>query len=244
MARTSGRVSAAAMALWKRRHPEWADGHRDRVTPRLQVSAAGLPRYALDRARVAAGARGPGRRPWITAGSRRLLEGLLRPDDVVLEFGAGGTTPWFARRAAKVVSVEAFPRWYRPLRAELDAAGVGNVDLHLVSADELGYETPQHRAAYVGVAPELEPGSVDVVFVDGEYRDECAARGLRLLAPGGFLVLDNAELYTPSTTRSPWRVDEPATPLWGDVLDELAHWRRITTTNGVWDTVVWIRPGT
>ena len=90
--------------------------------------------------------------------------------------------------------------------------------------------------------PELAPGSLDFVFVDGEYRDECAVRGLELLKPGGLLILDNAELYLPDDTRSPWSVERPISPLWEQVSAELAGWRRVSTTNGVWDTVIWFKP--
>ena len=235
-------TSRVAEALWNRRHPEWAGGHPDRVNPRLELTARGLPRYAYDQISIKVRDKVRGRQPWITRDALALLDDMLRPGDRGLEFGAGGTTAWFAERIAHLDSVEGFGRWYQPLRDELDRLGVTNVDLHLVSADDLGYETPEHRDAYVNVAPDLEPGSLGLVFVDGEYRDECAVRGLDLLAPGGLLVLDNADIYLPSDTRSPCTLDVPSTPLWGEFLERVEGWRRIWTTNGAWDTVLWVKP--
>jgi predicted O-methyltransferase YrrM len=138
--------------------------------------------------------------------------------------------------------VEGFDEWYEPVARRLAERGVDNVSLHLASADELGYESDAHREAYVGAHPDLEPGSLDFVFVDGEFRDHCALRALTLLRAGGLLLLDNAETYLPSTSRSPWRVEAPATPGWERFAEETRDWRCVWTTNGVWDTAIWIKP--
>lgn len=60
-----------------------------------------------------------------------------------------------------------------------------------------------------------------------------------LLRPGGVLVLDNAETYLPTTSRSPWNSTAPATPEWQRFVDLSADWRCVWTTNGVWDTAIW-----
>lgn len=235
-------TSRIGETLWRKRHPQWAGGHPDRVNPQLTVSARDVPRYAFDQLAIRARQKVRGQQPWITRESLMLLDQMLHANDRGLEYGAGGTTAWFAERVEFVDSVEGFPQWYQPLRDDLDQRGITNVDLHLVSADELGYETPEHRAAYVGVNPELAPASLEFVFVDGEYRDECALRAIGLLRSGGLLILDNAETYLPTHSRSPWQLDEPATELWKEFVDQTADWRRIWTTNGVWDTALWIKP--
>jgi len=235
-------TSRVAKALWDRRNPQWAEGHPDRVDPRLELTPGAVPRYVADRVAVKVRDKVKGRQPWITRDALDLLDGLLHSTDHGVEYGAGGTTAWFAERVEFMDSVEGFAQWYEPLRKDLSARGVTNVDLHLVSAEELGYETDAHRDAYVGIHPELGPESVDFVFVDGEYRDACAMRGVELLRPGGLLILDNADIYIPSQSRSPHRLDEPSTPLWAEVLDRVASWRQIWTTNGVWDTVIWVKP--
>ena len=180
--------------------------------------------------------------PWITEESRDLLDRLLRRSDRGLEFGAGGTTTFFAPRVQHLYSVEGFDHWYEPLVQRLADEGVQNVSLQLASADELGYESEAHRQAYVGAHADLAPGSLDFVFVDGEYRDDCALRAVELLRPGGLLVLDNAEIYLPSETRSPWRMEAPATPGWEQFAEETRDWRSVWTTNGVWDTAFWFKP--
>ncbi len=228
-------------AFWERRHPEWANPPDGRGTPHLHLSARTAPRYVLDRLAIKALGRSGEPRPWITEDARRLLDQLLRPSDLGLEYGSGGTTWFFAPRVEHLYSVEGFDDWYEPLAEKLRARGVGNVSLHLASARELGYESDAHRAAYVGAHADLEPASLDFVLVDGEYRDECALRALGLLRSGGLLILDNADTYLPSTSRSPWRVDAPVTPGWERFVEATRDWRRVWTTNGVWDTAFWVK---
>jgi len=163
------------------------------------------------------------------------------PTDLALEYGAGGTTTFFAPLVAHLDSVEAIDEWYEPLAARLSESGIDNVSLHLISAEKLGYQTVEHREAYVNVRPDLDQSSLDFVFVDGEYRDEWALRGVELVRPGGLLVLDNSEQYLPSRSRSPWRVDRPASEGWEEFVGRIEDWRQIWTSNGVWDTTIWVK---
>lgn len=231
------------MAVWARKHPEWAKQRDHRVMPVYHLSLRTTPRYLRDRLRVKRNAVADGvPQPWITAESRQLLAERLQPIHRGLEYGAGGTTSFFAPRVEHLYSVEGFDHWYEPLAKRLADLGVSNVSLTLASAEELGYESEAHRDAYVNAHPELAPGSLDFVFVDGEYRDDCMMRAIELLKPGGLLILDNAEIYLPSTTRSPWQMPAPATPLWERFLQETVDWGTLWTTNGVWDTAFWFKP--
>lgn len=235
--------SRLAMKAWTRRHPDWAST-LDHHPGEFHFGYRALPRYAFDRARLTARKRihGVARQPWITTDAQRLIETLLRPADHVVEFGTGGSTEWLAAQVASVIAVEAFDHWHAALAERLAQQGRRNVTLELVSAAEHGYRSDAHRAAYVGVCPEIESGTIDLVFVDGEYRDGCAMRGVDLLRPGGLLVLDNANTYLPTTTRAPWRVPAPTSIEWSKFLDVVADWRCIWTTNGAWDTALWIKP--
>lgn len=243
--RAQNLLSRTATAVWQRRNPAF-DLHRpDREAPYLDLTVASVARNVVDRARLAAARRRNGieGQPWITAESRRMLESMVLPSDRVVEFGAGGSTEWFAGLAAEVYSVDAFRHWHDVLAARLAAAGTKNVHLTLADAEELGLESAAHREAYVHAHPELGEGSVDVVFIDGEYRDDASLRGLGMLRSGGLFVVDNVNTYLPSTaSRSPWKVARPVSPGWQAVADAVAGWRHHWTTNGVWDTALWIKP--
>lgn len=217
--------------------------HPEREIPHIELRLRDLPQLGVDKVNAVLYRRhSPGETPWITRDAIEILEGLIRPTDVGVEFGAGGSTIWFARRCARVSSVDGFPHWHDPLKAGIEKLGITNVRLELASADELGYETDAHRAAYVGAFPDIEPESLDFVFVDGEYRDECTRRGLALLKPGGLFILDNANSFLPSKARSRWKVSGPASPGWAEIQETIQGWRTIWTTNGVWDTAMWWKP--
>ncbi|MCW2766995.1 MAG: hypothetical protein JWO11_2954 [Nocardioides sp.] len=238
----SNLTSRLAEAFWNKRHPEWAVSAPDRVRPHVVISPRALPRYGYDRATVRIRDLVRGRQPWITADALELLDQLLRPTDRGLEYGAGGTTTWFAERVEFLDSVEGSDRWHGPLEGDIASKGMDNVTLHLVSKEELGIDSPAHREGYINVCPDLQPESLDFVFVDGEYRDDCALRGVTLLKSGGLLILDNATAYLPADTRSPWRVDKPVSARWEEFAGHVSTWRRIWTTNGVWDTAIWVKP--
>ena len=116
--------------------------------------------------------------PWISYDAQALLGRHLTPASRVLEFGSGMSTLWFADRAGAVVSVEHHAEWYAKVKAMLpqDAA--------------IDYRLATDPAAYCAVADER---GFDLVLVDGRFRDQCVAAGLKVLRPGGILYLDNSD---------------------------------------------------
>ena len=65
------------------------------------------------------------------------------------------------------------------------------------------------------------------------------------IKPGGILIIDNINWHLPSQSKAPGtRPAElgPATITWAEVWQELAGWRRIWTSNGVWDTAIFFKP--
>lgn len=231
-----------ATAVWRRRHPGMDMTHPDREIPHIELRATDLPRLAIAKARSRRFQRRAVDLPWITPDAIDLLDGLLLPTDEGIEFGAGSSTLWLARKCAQVRSVDGFRHWYEPLAARIERADLRNVSLILADDETLGYESAAHRAAYVLAHSDLEPESQDWVFVDGEYRDQTFMRGMNLLKPGGLIVLDNAEAFIPTARRTGWKVNAPATPMWSEILGRVSNWRRIWTTDGISDTVIWLKP--
>lgn len=103
--------------------------------------------------------------PWITYPAITFVSRLVRNDWRVFEYGAGNSTLWWRERCT-VESVESDPEY---------AAHYGV--RHAVGD------------AYVN-AP---VGAYDVVMIDGIDRNECAARAVHHLKPGGFILFDNSE---------------------------------------------------
>jgi hypothetical protein len=106
--------------------------------------------------------------------------------------------------------------------------------------DEEGPASP-----YVRVCDRFAEGSVGFALVDGHLRDYCATAVVPKMATGGLLVVDNVNLYVDWETRAPnSRFGKGhATAEWGRFVEMVKGWRVIWTSNGVWDTAMWIRPG-
>jgi predicted O-methyltransferase YrrM len=200
------------------------------------------PRYIHDRSRQALYQRGHPDAPWLTPEAIRLLDSMLRPIDVGAEFGSGRSTLWLARRCARLTSVEHDDAWHARVAGTLASAGLTNVDCQCHRVDEP--ETRGEVSAYARVAASFDPESLDFALVDGLYRDYVTLFLLAAIRLGGLLIVDNVNRYLPSTTQSPGSLCAqalPATAAWARVSDALARWRRIWTSNGVWDTAIFVK---
>lgn len=69
--------------------------------------------------------------PWQTPESIFYLDKILKPDDVVLEIGSGGSTLFFARRCAKVIALETSAAWHATMSRTIEDLGLTNVALIL-----------------------------------------------------------------------------------------------------------------
>lgn len=115
--------------------------------------------------------------PWLTQEARRFLESFIRPESLVLEFGAGGSTIWLSQRC-RVITVEHDPTWL----ARIDPC-VEQINSHRILVPR---PYPTICQPWAGPPP-------DLVLIDGRDRLLCAQLTAPLLPPGGVLMLDNAE---------------------------------------------------
>lgn len=190
-------------------------------------------RYLYDRARQKLLIRRNPDWPWVTAEAVRMLEQLLRPDDVGIEYGSGRSTLWFAKRLKRIVSVEHHQGWFEKVEAMIAEQGASNAKVVLRTPEE-----------FAGVISEFEPGTLGFVLVDGQRRDECAMAATQHLKPGGLLVIDDVHRYLPSKSRAPLakKPDEFASDMWREFDQVTAGWRRYWSCDGVSDTLFLFKP--
>lgn len=105
------------------------------------------------------------------------MDEVISPESFVLEFGAGGSTPWFAKRCGKLITVEASSVWAQKAREYLEGS---ECDWETVMESDLPLQ---------GVS------DVDLALIDGVWtgRDMCARMAWPLLRSGGWLVFDDAQ---------------------------------------------------
>ncbi len=198
------------------------------------------PRYIWSWAKLGVYQRNHADHPWLTPLANQILEGVLLPTDIGLEWGSGRSTLWFARHLKHLTSVEHDKAWHAKIHQKIKER---QLPVDYVLCDEQPTADPA-ASPYVGVADRFQDYSLDFVLVDGAFREHCALRATDKIKPGGLLVIDNANNYFDYPTRSPFSQTGkgPLNPVWAEVWDCLRHWRLIWTTQGVTDTAIWFRP--
>lgn len=140
--------------------------------------------------------------PWWTYRAIDRVDGFLgsRRGAKVFEYGSGASTVWLAKRAASVISIEHDADWY-PI-VEERAAGLGNVDLRLITTDQIPARDPVYLSLKEGQvghsfrayaeAIDATGEQFDLIVIDGRVRAACLRHARSHLAKGGLIVFDNS----------------------------------------------------
>jgi hypothetical protein len=188
------------------------------------------PRLALHRLRYWCWEKSNPGKPWMCPGTIRFCERHLSGTMRGLEFGSGRSTAWFAGRVGHLTSVEHDAGWFDLVRSRMNAQGVANVDYRLVPLDHP--EAEGERAhydpvpAYVRVADEFDDASLDLAVVDGHYRTHCIRRVVAKLRPGGFLLVDDVNIW-PEGARLPVPDHWPLVDESGNGLKTCRIWKAV-----------------
>ena len=120
-------------------------------------------------------------RPWISYRATSFLDKKMTRDWPVIEFGSGMSTLWFARRCGFLHSIENGDHWYQL------------VSRRLHGTKHVRYELRPTIDQY-GDVSEYADASVDLAFVDGDWRAPCVKKVVSKIRAGGYLYLDNTDL--------------------------------------------------
>ncbi len=146
---------------------------------------------------------------WLTYPVIDFLKNYLRKDMRVFEYGGGGSTLFFAKRVAELVTVEHDKDWFQKLSLIL-------IDKNLLhwrgrfisaesnhtsgsSADPLLYLSSDAQSKefrfenYAKAIEDYTDGYFDLVLVDGRARPSCLYHSISKVKIGGILILDNSE---------------------------------------------------
>ncbi len=137
--------------------------------------------------------------PWFTFGAIDFLDSWVRPHHRVFEYGCGGSTIFFAQRAAYVQCIEHSERWMKAVLGALSQRQLGNVHIRLERA---GREPPLAESSYCLALDR----PFDLIVIDGwalgkcneadrravGSRTACFERAEQFARSGGIIVLDDA----------------------------------------------------
>lgn len=157
-------------------------------------------------------------KPWMCPGTIRFCQSHLKPTMRAIEFGSGRSTLWFSQLVHQLISVEHNPAWHEKIASRLVDSHRTNVDYRLVhlnhpesTPEQLHYpQVPD----YVAVADTLPDQSLDLAIVDGHYRTNCIRHLIPKIAPGGYLLVDDINMWpNPDSLEIPpqWRIADDST---------------------------------
>ncbi len=118
--------------------------------------------------------------PWYTYPAIEYLNSIDFHGMVVFEYGSGNSSAYWARKAKCVYSVEHERKWYEEIKRAV--------------ADNQVIELCEKEEDYVNAIGRL-PEKVDVIVIDGLYRQACAELVHDHLADDGIVILDNADWH-------------------------------------------------
>lgn len=134
--------------------------------------------------------------PWFSYAAIDFLNEFLEPQMTVCEYGSGGSTLFFARRAKSVFSIEDNRTRDQLVSRRLEAKAIDNVTLKLAPfdfKDPVGFEASD----YLNSIPDER---FDVIVVDGSeewtpVRPVCFERAEGKIKRGGIIVVDDSWRY-------------------------------------------------
>ena len=159
--------------------------------------------------------------PWITYPAFRQLQRIVKPGGKVFEYGCGGSSHWWATRAAEVISVEHDAAWAarvsetapanlkivsRVMNEETGAKQKAAVAKFFAAPPALPVSPfPEHNIMhgllceeFVAYATEIcshKKASFDVIVVDGMARTLTAWLAAQYVKPDGIIVFDNSDRW-------------------------------------------------
>lgn len=140
--------------------------------------------------------------PWITYAAINFLNTNLPENAEIFEYGSGGSTLYYAKKAKQLISVEHDSKWYEPIKRELKRKNIKNCNYILKQPSKSNSQQEYFRSwreqgvsfkDYVMSISKYKDKKFDLVSVDGRSRITCVREAYAKVKPGGLILLDNSE---------------------------------------------------
>jgi hypothetical protein len=118
--------------------------------------------------------------PWYTYPAIEFLKQLDFSDKSIFEYGAGGSSFFWSKRAREVVSIEDDAKWY------------DIVSKNVVQNQKILFS--RNKSEYIQ-SINISNHKFDVIIIDAKYRLDCAGVAIDFLNVGGVIILDNSDWY-------------------------------------------------
>lgn len=136
---------------------------------------------------------GSNRQPWMVLGAIEQIIEHLPHTNTILEYGGGSSTVyWLEFSDSMVTTVEHHPGWCAEMRKAIKKEWRERWVLKEKPSRPKGKRRGSDGAFYDDYVA-AGRGEWDMVVVDGRCRGACIEAAIPWVAPGGLLVVDNAE---------------------------------------------------
>lgn len=147
--------------------------------------------------------------PWIAFDAIDHLNTLSLRSKRIFEWGSGGSTLFWLKKGAYVVSVEHNRQWYEKMK--LIIKDMNRVDYKLIEPEIVCDMSPdlfdpsdpnsylsstsnkQDYYKYVSYIDQFENNCFDIILIDGRARPSCIKHAVNKIKTGGILILDNSD---------------------------------------------------
>ena len=127
---------------------------------------------------------------WTSYSLHQFLHSLNLKNKNVLEFGSGGSTVFFLKRKANLITFEHSKVWIEKLKLRLGNQSKWKPYLVEYIRRE---DDPNGYLKYIEKIQGIEDETLDIALVDGRHRVECVRAVQSKLVAGGQIILDDSD---------------------------------------------------
>lgn len=130
--------------------------------------------------------------PWYTYPTIEYLSNLDFSDKVILEWGGGQSSLFWAKRCKKLVTIESNPDWFKIIAEKK----MKNQDVYLKTSI-----VSKDSVENYGLFPQTLECQFDVIIVDGATIDGkttrpiCLNTAMKIIKNNGMIIFDNSDWY-------------------------------------------------
>ena len=137
--------------------------------------------------------------PWMHPAEINLILGFLHPNDIMLEWGCGGSTVLFSKYVKEYYSIEHNKEWYEQVTKKINDSNLKNIKFFHVPTDdgiEKDFLSPDegkkltHRERYSTYSkfPSKIGVKYDKILIDGRARQFCVEECIPHLKENGLVI--------------------------------------------------------
>lgn len=118
--------------------------------------------------------------PWLNYSMIHFLKTRVPQGLTVFEYGAGHSTLWWSTRAKRLITVEHNKEWYEYILGKINKQNT-----------ELFYKELEYNGEYSKAINQYD--DIDIAFIDGRDRVNCAIQASNHLNDTGVIIWDNTD---------------------------------------------------